>query len=272
MQNSPKVLNVRAPGQTLQSFLAAELSLSRKKAKQLLDDRRVFVNGRRIWMARHPLNKADRVEVMLMGDTPVFAMNLLAETADIRIINKPPGMLSVGENSAETIMREKDPAWRAVHRIDRDTSGCLIMVQGDSLYRAMVDLFKNRSVDKTYRAICMGRVSRKNLHISKSLDGQSAQTDIRVLSANHIASHIEVIIHTGRTHQIRRHLASIGHPVVGDKQYITDAIENNILRTAPRQMLHALSVRFKHPHTDTPISAKAPLPPDFNSLLKQLNL
>lgn len=272
MSRNSHVFTVTAKGLTLQDAVAEKLGVSRRKAKQALDDRRVFVNGQRIWMARHALNKGDRVEVAASVESGGESLKTLFEAAGLCVIDKPPGLLSNGPRSVEHRLRRTNTSWRAVHRLDRDTSGCLLFADSEALYAALVEQFKQRAVAKTYEALVWGRIDKKRFSIGKPIDGQPARTDVQALKAGKIATHVRVHIHTGRTHQIRRHLADIGHPVAGDKQYGPRQVDRPEMRAVPRQLLHAKSLGFTHPKTGKKVRVEAPLPDDFKGMLKRLHM
>jgi len=262
-------------GNTLLTFLSRRLNLSRKKAKRLLDARRVFVNGRRVWMARHTLRKNDRVEVQEAPSAPGAAeVETVYEDNRFLVVNKPAGSLSNGPQSVEATLRERRhaPHLTAAHRLDRDTSGCLILACGEQARRDVVRLFRQRMVNKVYHAIAMGRLADHAGSVRIPLDGQLALTRFEVLDRSREASHLKLTLHTGRTHQIRKHLARLGHPVLGDKRYATGHLSDERFRHAPRQMLHAARVAFRDPATARVIRASAPLPSDFRACLRALRL
>jgi 23S rRNA pseudouridine1911/1915/1917 synthase len=277
MSTRPLIVSPAEAGMPLDIFLARRLKISRKQAKRLLDERLVFVNRRRVWMARHPLEPRDEVEIpaaAAAASSKEAPIPLLYRDADYVIANKPPGLPSNGANSVEEVLRRVlgQPTLEAVHRLDRDTSGCLWLALNPAARLAATSLFKDKQVTKTYHAIVEGRVSAGGVMITTPLDGQPATTHVKVLASTPRASHVKVLIETGRTHQIRKHLASIRHPVLGDKSYLTRAIADDRLRRAPRQMLHASGLAFRHPGTGRTVRLKAPLPGDFKGMLGALGL
>ncbi len=263
-------------GQTLVNFIANHLQLSRKKAKGLVDAREVFVNQRRIWMARHPLKTGDIVEVNapITESTQAKKVPVLHLDSDIAIINKPPGITTTDGNSVEQLLQKQlaQPELRAVHRLDKDTSGCVIVSLNPSSHAAMIELFKKDGIQKRYRAIAAKRVKAEPFEINRAIDRKQAITYVTCLTSSRLASYLEVQIHTGRTHQIRKHLRAINHPVLGDKHYQTEAIDNPHLRRIPRQMLHAHQLSFTQPLSKKVLEITAPLPSDFKQLLVQLEL
>jgi len=258
----------------LRDFLAERLGISGRKAKQILDDRRVFVNRRRVWMAHHTLQRGDVVEVAGTGRETHAAPSVLFQDAHYLVVTKPTGTLSNGPGSLEEELRRslEVPALRAVHRLDRDTSGCLWYAKSEKARLAAIELFRNNDVRKSYQAIVTGKIPARTRTLASSLDGQQALTDFRVLDVGSEATHIRVRLQTGRTHQIRRHLSSAGHPVLGDRRYWGSTTHTAATMRVPRQMLHASRLSFKHPLTGKPISVSSPLPPDFKTCLNRFGL
>lgn len=262
-------------GMPLVDFLAGRLEVSGRKARARLDARYVFVNDRRIWMARHPVRAGDRVEVRA-GPEPgkVETVHILHRDEHLLVADKPPGVLSVGSDSLEARLRRQLDVrtLEAVHRLDRDTSGCLLLAVDTRTRDTLVGAFTARAVDKTYRTIVAGRMVREQQRIERSLEGRTALTELRVIKANERASYLSVRIATGRTHQIRKHLAGIHHPVLGDRQYFTAPQRDPLLRDIPRQMLHAFAIALEHPATGKPLRVEAPLPEDVVAALHRLRL
>ncbi len=166
-----------------------------------------------------------------------------------------------------------------VHRLDKDTSGVLVVARTAAVHRHLVKAFKERLVDKTYLALVHGvpekpqgaveaPIGRHPVHRQKMavrpVDGRAAVSRWRVLQVFHHTSLLEVTIETGRTHQIRVHLAAIGHPVAGDRLYGSNRKNERF----PRQLLHAWRLRFAHPVTGESLSFEAPLPGDFAAALR----
>ena len=266
------------PGQAgdLVEFLAAARGESRRAAKRLLDERRVFVNGRRVWMARHAVRAGDRVEVQPPAARAISdRIPILVAAGPWRVADKPAGLLSNGDpRSVESRLREQLglPQLTAVHRLDRDTTGCLLfaLTRGDA--ERLIPLFRERLVRKIYHALVFGRVSAAVREIRAPIDDEEAVSRIRVVDANPEASLVEVLIETGRTHQIRKHLLQIGHPIAGDRAYGNSRARDARGRALPRQMLHASRLSFADPETGRTIAAESPLPADFRSALRSYGL
>lgn len=168
-----------------------------------------------------------------------------------------------------------------VHRIDKDTSGLVIIAKNDKAHIDVSDQIKNREVKKTYLALVRGNIKeneavinmpigrsskdRKKMAVDKK--GKEAITEFKVLKRYDGFTYIEVNIKTGRTHQIRVHMAEIGYPIVGDDVYSNGRNPFNV----KGQMLHAASLEFVHPTTKKGVKFEAPLPEYFESVLKELD-
>lgn len=273
----PRTMVGRVQGQAaLIDFLAETRGLSRRGAKRLLDERRVFVNAQRVWIARHRLRQGDVVEVADPPPSagPAVLLPILYEDDQVLVADKPPGVESVGPNGVEGRLRKQlgRRTLAAVHRLDKQTTGCLILAADADIKRMMIPQFQAREVQKRYRAIVVGRMATGSRTLTMPLDGKSAVTRLRVLQSTAEAAYLAVRIETGRTHQIRRHLAAIRHPVIGDPEYVTGPLRAQFLRQVPRPMLHAVSVDFRHPVTAAVVRVRAEPPPDFLSWLQRLGL
>lgn len=268
-------------------FLAIKLRLSKKRAKRLLDERRVFLNGKRIWMAQYRVSPGDQIEIQgtielsstTTGDSRAKTQKhnksaILYQDDHYLIVNKTPGILTNGPESLETLLVDqlKELDLSAVHRLDRDTSGCVIFAKSQEAKVAAEGLFREKQVTKVYHAIAIGRVNEGIKEIKRPVEGLAAKTKLMVLSSSVVATHLRLSIVTGRMHQIRRHLQAIRHPVIGDKEYVTDSLPPGLLRSVSRQMLHARSLRFVNPFTGREIAVEAPLPADFRYCLRSLRL
>jgi len=176
-----------------------------------------------------------------------------------------------------------------VHRLDKDTSGCLVVAKNDETHLALSAQFAKRQVKKIYNAIVCGELARESGEIRAAIarhpshrkrmaasdddSGRAAHTSYRVLERLNAATLVEAQIHTGRTHQVRVHFQFLGHPLVGDETY--GARQNARLKeltdyAVPRVMLHARELSFIHPRTQKEMSFEAPLPKDFREALKFL--
>ena len=270
---------VRRNGTLLLDHLVDCLGLSRRGAKNLLDDRLVFVNGRRIWMARHLLQTRDIVELLPEAGAPkpetAAPIRILVDEPLFLVADKPPRLLTNGERSLETRLRDQLglPELRAVHRLDKDTSGCVLFAKNEDARLALVAQFEEGRVRKLYHALIAGNLPEPQMDIRVPVDHLPAVSHVRQVSAQPRpprCAHVTVGIETGRTHQIRIHLHHIGNPVLGDRQYFN--ARSAEFPEVPRQMLHASELRFAHPATGRPVTASAPLPRDFKDWLRNLRL
>lgn len=282
------VVNRPDADRPLQDFLAARFGLSRRAAKAVIDGRSVWVNRRCVWIAHHALKTGDVVEI---PKTVVAAarrqagsaktaiapaerkhVRVLLETPDYVVADKPAGLLSNEDpRSVEAILRVQlnQPNLQAVHRLDRDTTGCLLFAKTYAAFLAAVEVFKTRRVAKTYYAIVAGSFPFAHQRIDAPLDGQPAVSNVAREAAGPDASFLRVRIETGRTNQIRRHLSGVRYPIVGDRTFGLKSARDPRLMTVPRQMLHAASLALPDPmRKGEEIKAHAPLPADFRAALK----
>ena len=263
-------------GRPLQSVLSIALEISRGTAKALLDSKSIFVNNRRIWMAKHAVHGGDRIEVRRSAykEKPKVSkaeIEVLHMDSDIIIVNKPAGFVSnEHKESVESYLQKKFKTQSicAVHRLDKHTSGCLLFAMTKEVKTKCVTSFTKKQVEKVYHALVVGKFHGVPKVIETPIDGKSARSMLRLLKASDYCSLLEVTIETGRTHQIRKHLLSIGFPILGDKDYVTRRSSSAEYRDVPRQMLHAQKLSFDHPITTKKIAVTAKYPEDFERILK----
>ena len=272
----------RDDGGTLQDFLAAWLGISRRAAKAIVDGRRVWVNRRCVWMAHHRLKTGDVVEVpRVPAPSPARAperqhVRVLVETQDFLVVDKPSGMLSCGESgSVEAVLREQlqSSGIQPVHRLDRGTSGCLMFAKTSVARDAAVEVFKTHRVSKTYFAVVAGRYPYAKQTIDAPIDGERAVTHVSREMSSEDATLLRVRIETGRTHQIRRHLASVRFPVIGDRTFGPKNVRDPRMMAVPRLMLHAAALALPDPTVKGgEIKARSPMPADFRAALRMFGL
>ena len=284
----------------LQDFLALKFALSRRTAKAMIDGRSVWVNRRCVWIARFALRTGDLVEIpsQVVKGALRQAKALGRETGDVRrdgagapspaqakrhvrvlwsndnylVCDKPAGLVSCDDpKSVETILREQEkiPTLEAVHRLDRDTTGCLLFAKNHAALVAAVEVFKTHKVSKTYHAISAGSFKFAHQVIDTPLDGQPAVSKVAREAVSADASFLRIRIETGRTNQIRRHLASVRAPIIGDRVFGLKNVRDPRLMQVSRQMLHASTLTLPDPLTPhAEISVHSPLPADFRSALR----
>lgn len=279
--------NTVSKAAALQDFLAERFGLSRRAAKALIDARQVWVNRKCIWMARYALKPGDVVEASRppKAATPQDAgpgtaaakrttphIRVLWREGEYLVADKPAGLLSCDDaRSVESVLREQEklPGLEAVHRLDRETSGCLLFAFSHAAKEAAIEVFKARRVTKTYHAIVAGEFKFAHTRIDDALDGESAVTDVHRESVGDGASFLRVGIETGRTNQIRRHLSSIRYPILGDRVFGFKTAREPRMMQVPRLMLHASSLSLRNPlEKGAQISVHSPLPADFRATLR----
>jgi len=283
-------------GKRLDQFLRERLpQYSRARLQDWIEQRRVLVNGspeKRSFL----LKGTERIHVQPGELAPLRAtpedlpLDVLYEDADVIAINKPAGMVvhtGAGQHSGTLVnallhrfgklsTAGGDLRPGIVHRLDRFTSGVILVARNDTAHRNLAGQFASREVEKIYLALVHGRVKNDQGSITTPIardpirrirmtarlaTGRKASTSYQVLKRFDKFTFLEVKIGTGRTHQIRVHLASIGHPVVGDKLYGAPA------STLGRYFLHARQITFTSPSTGERIALSAPLPPDLEDYL-----
>jgi len=262
-------------GLRLFEVIAKELNISKKKAQAYLDAKSVLINGKRIWMKNHKVKEDDHIEILLAKRPPTFPkrIKILWQDDHYLIVNKPAFLVTnASDKSVESLLQkqENNSTIYAVHRLDKETSGCVIFAKTAKAKTAMIPLFKGRDIIKIYRALTIGTFPKKWKEIRTDIDGFISTTLVKILDSNRNASYLELRIETGRTHQIRRHLSNKRYPVLGDKKYAGTG--NELSLAQPRQMLHATRLIFPHPYTQKIVRVTAPLPPDFKQTLAQLKL
>ena len=187
-----------------------------------------------------------------------------------------------GEGEEESIAASLRPG--IVHRLDKDTSGLIVVAKTDEAHEKLAAQFAARTVRKIYQALCWGRfrysegtcigaIGRDRVHRQKmavvTRGGRESKTDYRVLKQGKPGAWVECVLHTGRTHQIRVHLSHLGHPIAGDIVYGRDGRTWEGL-PIPRQMLHASYLAIAHPLTGEELEFRAPIPKDFQKLLEKI--
>ena len=268
-------VNNNQDGKRLFVVISEHLSISRKLSQKIIDEKLVLINKKRIWMKNHNVKINDKIEIL-------SHTTLLDKSKKIEIIwkdkyyiiaNKPPGLITnAHKESLERILstQENNPDIIAVHRLDKETSGCIIFSTSKNAKAKAIPLFKENRIIKIYRGITIGKFPEIKREIINDIDGYIAKTKIKVLDSSRTNSYLEIQIETGRTHQIRKHLAANRYPILGDKKYAGD--KDILSLKQSRQMLHAYKLIFNHPYTNQNINIRASLPKDFKRCLNQLKL
>ena len=275
MKKETFTVHYKDEGKRLFIIIAEQLRISKKQAQAAIDAKQVLVNGKRIWIRRHEVKEEDLIEILIDDFKKPEAkyIAILWQDSDYLVVNKPAYFVTNADDiSIESKLQkqEKNPNICAVHRLDKETSGCVIFAKSAAAKEAMIPMFRGRDIMKIYRAITVGSFPKIWKEIRTDVAGLMYSTLVKALDTKKHASYLELRIETGRTHQIRRHLADKRYPVMGDKKY--GGSGNEISLEQPRQMLHAYRLIFPHPKTGEAIRATAPLPGDFKKCLAQMKL
>ena len=288
-------------GTRLDAYIASKMdSISRTNVKRLVEEEHITVNGKSSKVSyKVQLNDEIDIEIPEAKELDIKAedipIDVVYEDSDIIVVNKPKGLvvhpangnwdgtlvnavMAICKDSLSGIGGEIRPG--IVHRLDKDTSGLLIIAKNDQAHLNMSNQIKDRQVKKIYYALVRGVVpeneatinmpigrstkDRKKMAVTK--DGKEAITHFKVIERFNKYTLLEVKIDTGRTHQIRVHLSQIGYPVVGDEVYSNGKNEFGV----HGQLLHAKSLDFKHPITGKSMHLETELPEEFETVLKQL--
>jgi len=284
----------------LDRFLANKLpEYSRSRLQQLVRTGFVRLNGTTT-RPRHLVRSGDKIELTeaplekIDNQPEPIPLEVLFEDKDIIVINKPPGLVvhpGAGhrQHTLVNALLSHCPTLSGiggkerpgiVHRLDKETSGCLVVAKNDWAHRELSRQFAERRVEKIYLALVAGKlrkaagvieekIGRHPVHRQRmsvaSARGRPAKTDYRVVCSRDQASLVECRLYSGRTHQIRVHLHHLGHPVLGGKVYAAHLAKN-----FPRHMLHAWKLGFRHPCSGEWKSFEAPLPDDFTTAMKMI--
>jgi RluA family pseudouridine synthase len=237
-----------------QAIAARFQDISRRKARELIAQKRVLVNERRVGVASREVAGDDRIAIV---DVDAPEVPIIASTDEWVAIDKPAGMPTQPprdrkDRSAEELLRVRFGEIYLVHRIDTPTSGVVLFARTREAAARFSELFATGVIRKIYVAVAAGSITAETI-IEEPIEGREAKTLVRPLREVGGRTAVEAEILTGRTHQIRIHLASIGHPVAGDRRYAGPP--------APRLMLHAW--KLEHPSVG---SLVAPPPPEFGLL------
>ncbi len=293
-------LRADAPGARLDKYLGERCpELSRTRAQKLIAEGLVTVNGR-LARASLKLNTGDKIDFTIPPEAPShlipeeIPLKIIYEDSDLMVIDKPAGLAvhPAPGHPAHTLanavvghlpdLAEDEESLRPgiVHRLDKDTSGLILVAKNRLAQANLSEQFKSRTVLKYYQVLVKGKLSPETGIIEANIGrdprhrqrmavvtrGREARTEYRVVKYIGDYSLLEIKPETGRTHQIRVHLAAIGFPVVGDATYGVPSPHLS------RQFLHAGKIGFKLPSTGAWVEFQSPLPPDLEQALKDINI
>lgn len=302
------VVEESQPGLRLDRYLAERLTgVTRGTIQRLIESGSVRVNGRHAKPTQTP-KLGDQIEIhwpaprAAEAEPEEIPLEILFEDDALVILNKPPGIVvhpSAGHEQGTLVNALLHHCGGQlsgiggvarpgiVHRLDKDTSGCLVVAKHDTAHVALAAQFASRALLKIYQAILCGTLEntkgevragiarhpnhRKRMAVSSG--GRDAWTTYRVRERLREATWVEATLHTGRTHQLRVHFNHLGHPVAGDQVYgkrLNARMREVTGYTAPRQLLHAWKLSLEHPITGQKLEIEAPLPADFVDALNVL--
>ncbi len=296
------IVDIECAGLRLDKLIATKYDdLSRTNIQRLVEDNKIWVNGKN-QKASYKVSVNDEIKIEEVEAKEIelkpqnIPLDIIYEDNDIIVVNKQKGLvvhpangnpdgtlvnaiMAICKDSLSGIGGEIRPG--IVHRLDKDTSGLIIIAKNDKAHINLSEQIKNREVKKTYIALVRGVIpeneatinmpiarstkDRKKMAVSK--DGKNAITHFKVLKRYDKYTLVEVKIETGRTHQIRVHMSHIGYPIVGDAVYSNG--KNPFGVTG--QMLHSQKLTFKHPITNKELNLEAPLPAYFMEVLNKLD-
>lgn len=288
-------------GERIDSFLSGKTDFTRTRIQQLIKDRNITVNGKPT-KSSYKIEENDEIaiEVPEVETTEIkpenIKIDIVYEDSDIAVINKQAGLVvhpAHGHYSGTLVnailYHIKDLSGingeirpGIVHRLDKDTSGLIVIAKNDKVHPALTEMFQEKKIRKTYLAILKGKLNksegkivtqigrdkndRKKMTVIDDITkGKNAITNYRVISQNNLFTLVKVNIETGRTHQIRVHMRHLGYPILGDSVYGRKDNEK-------RQMLHAYKLEFLHPVTGRQMEFTGEIPEDFQKALKKSDL
>ncbi len=288
-------------GMRCDTFAAQQSGLSRSAIQRLMEEGRVRKNGR-IAGKKDQIQPGDQLELLLLDPKPAQAqpeqipLEIVYEDQDVVVVNKPKGMVvhPAAGNEQGTLVNallahcgdslsgiggETRPG--IVHRIDKDTSGLLIVAKNDRAHQILAAQLADHSLYREYEAVVLGALKQEQGTIDAPIGrstkdrkkmavlapgGRRAVTHYQVLGRYPGYTHVRCRLETGRTHQIRVHLASVGHPIAGDPVYGSRADHSGL----ESQCLHARRLTFRHPQDGREMTLECPLPLEFAAFLEKL--
>lgn len=309
-ENRAFIVSAADNGARLDRFLATQISdLSRSRIQLFIEEGRVRVDGVAP-KASYRLHAGESVAIDIPPAAPAgveaeaIGIEVIYEDDDVAVINKPANMIvhpGAGKDAGtlvaallhrfgvDGLSRVGGPLRPGiVHRLDKGTSGAMVIARNDAAHRRLVDEFRDREVEKMYLALLHGHTNgesgRIDMPIARDLrrrtrmtarrrEGRTARTDWRVRFRYDAFTLVEADLHTGRTHQIRAHFSALGTPVVGDTLYGAprqERVGGKLLPPLGRNFLHASRIAFRHPRTGERVELRAPMPEELHSYFREL--
>lgn len=300
------MINNESVGLRLDVYVAEREGITRSASAKLIESGAVTVNGEAV-NKNYRLREGDTVDTVIPEPTPDKAepenipLDIVYEDGDLLVVNKPKGMVvhpAAGNESGTLVNALLYHCGNSlsgingvirpgiVHRIDKDTSGLLVVAKNDASHVSLAEQISSHTFDRFYRAISLGHLKEESGRIDKPIgrhpvdrkkmavvkDGRDAATNYRVIEPLDGADYIELKLETGRTHQIRVHLSSLGHPLMGDTVYGGGKTRFELQHPSliSGQCLHAKTISFIHPRSGELMSFDSPLPDYFMKLLTLL--
>jgi len=307
MKKNIYIVGPEISSERLDMFLSSESGLTRSRVKKLIEIGAVTVNSTPKTKTSHKLRGSDQVELIIPNEPEGILipedipLDIIWEDDHIIVVNKPPGMVvyPAAGNRSGTLMNALVSKCAisatagaplrpgVVHRLDKETSGAMVIAKDDNAYHELIRQFKEREIEKHYLALISGNLKEDTGEIDRAIGrslsdrkkmsvrtrkGKEAITRFTVVERFGPATMAKIQILTGRTHQIRVHFASIGTPVLGDRTYgkKTSIRIGNITVPFKRQMLHAHTIKLRHPVTRDIMEFTAPVPEDMEKAIEAL--
>lgn len=278
-------------GITVKEYLKQGLNISGRQIQKLTRGKGILLNGRAPFLEKK-LKKGDEIQVLILQDRDYGVepeegeVDILYEDEEVIVLNKPPGILvhPAGQTTKGTLANylafyeQKNNRMgkiRPLHRLDRDTSGCVLFARQAAVQSELEKQLLDGRMKRTYLAVVQGGLEGETGTVNAPIgswpgranrrqvrdDGERAVTHYQVVGKDNAFTLVRLMLETGRTHQIRVHMAYIGHPVTGDRMY------GGSSQHISRQALHASEIAFFHPAKNRIITVEAPLPPDIGRVI-----
>lgn len=291
-------------------FVSEKTGITRSQVRKLMETGHILLNGKPV-KPNHRVRENDAVEITLPEEEPGtlipedIPVTVLYSDGHVAVVDKPAGMVvypSPGHRRGTLMNALSFRLGRlaavggplrpgVVHRLDKDTSGVMVVALSDMAYYGLIEQFRKRTIKRSYLALVYGRLEKDRGEIAlmvgrseadrkkmstRTRRGKEARTSWEKVEEFSAATMIKAVLATGRTHQIRVHFASIGHPVLGDRTYGKKtsieirALKRSVTLSFPRQMLHAEVLGFTHPATGEYMEFRTPVPEDMAQAIKAL--